>query len=694
MNLTTPNTWTLVLVPLMTVFASWTTISVTPAVAQEMSPEQITLASNGVRILNTYCKKCHGDNQYYPGLIMTDRGELLKPSNGEDAFIVAGDAEGSRVWQQIVSESMPPSNQPQPSAEDQRLLRQWIEAGAMFPPPARKQREFLGDRTILKMISDDLNSIDTDDVAYTRYFTLAHLWNDTQGPEPTTDEDLRFTRAAVSKLANSLSTQPRIVPPRIVDPEYGTLMAIDIRDYGWTADTWDMMLTYYPYALKHGGDDERRIYKATEGCITPVIRADWFVNTASRPPLYHRMLDIPSNAKTLERRLGVDIPYNFEHNRLMRAAFTGRDSGVSEQNRMVERHDQSGSGRAYWKSYDMLPGAEREHDFMRAPLGPPGISAVHQRAQFRHDGGEIIYNLPNGLQAYMLVDGEDRRIDIGPPAVVRDPNQHAGGFEIVNGISCMGCHKQGMIKWTGDIIRPGFENLEGQRTADKVMNLYPKDEDFFRIVDEDRKFFLEAMNKACGDFLLGSERSDRASQYHQFFVDVMLAKDAKFDSAAVREFCQQQTSRDIYNTMSTREAVIQLAALGKEKQGWDISIDGVLAMYELSPMTQRKGVEDFADPITYVAKRYFRDVTLNDAARELGLPLDPETAEAMNQKSVYDLKAICDTREFRSAGMGTFARKGGTISRSSWEEFYGRIASMLGQGIPIEHSNLSSGFDE
>lgn len=188
------------------------------SIAQDLSAEQIDLARNGVRVLNTYCKKCHGDGQAYPGLDMNDRAGLLKPSNGEPPYVVAGDPSSSRIWTRMIDtgNSMPPANQPQPSAEDKELLKQWITAGAHFPPQQRKKREFLGDRTIIKLIAEDLDSVREEAIEYTRYFTLAHLWNDTEGVEPTTDEDLRYVRAAVSKLINSLSYQPRIVAPRIL----------------------------------------------------------------------------------------------------------------------------------------------------------------------------------------------------------------------------------------------------------------------------------------------------------------------------------------------------------------------------------------------------------------------------------------------------------------------------------------------
>ena len=54
----------------------------------------------------------------------------------------------------------------------------------------------------------------------------------------------------------------------------------------------------------------------------------------------------------LEKRLQVDFEDNFARGKLARAGFAA--SGVSSQNRLVERHDTAVGG-YYWKSYDFKP---------------------------------------------------------------------------------------------------------------------------------------------------------------------------------------------------------------------------------------------------------------------------------------------------------------------------------------------------
>src|SRR4029077_1357658 len=120
--------------------------------------------------------------------------------------------------------------------------------------------------------------------------------------------------------------------------------------------------------------------------------------------------------------------------RVARAGFN--DSGVSRNNRLIERHETPYG--AYWKTYDFAANDGPQNLFER-PLGPG--SDEHS---FRHAGSEIIFNLPNGLQGYMLVNGKGARIDKGPTDIVSDPRRPDRAVE--NGLSCMACHARGLIE--------------------------------------------------------------------------------------------------------------------------------------------------------------------------------------------------------------------------------------------------------
>src|SRR5262249_22279227 len=141
-------------------------------------------------------------------------------------------------------------------------------------------------------------------------------------------------------------------------------------------------------------------------CRLPYVRADWFVAAACRPPLYHEILQLPGTEQELEKLLRVDVLETIRQEKVVRAGFNG--SGVSRNNRLIERHE---SGNVvYWKSYDFAGNVGRQNLFAH-PVGP-----ADDDNSFRHDGGEIIFTLPNQLHAYLLADARGRRIDKGPPA--------------------------------------------------------------------------------------------------------------------------------------------------------------------------------------------------------------------------------------------------------------------------------------
>ena len=187
----------------------------------------------------------------------------------------------------------------------------------------------------------------------------------------------------------------------------------------------------------------------------PFVHVDWFLATASLPPLYHDILDLPETDDELERELGIDVAKNLQSAQGFRVWRAGlNDSGVSKNNRVVERHQfQHG---AYWKSYDFA--------------GNVGVRNIFDHPlTFRHDGGEIVFNLPNGLQAYYISDASGSRIDEAPTRIVSNPDERDG--IVRNGISCIGCHTEGM-KTFEDEVREVFTKAPDGPAKVQVLRLY------------------------------------------------------------------------------------------------------------------------------------------------------------------------------------------------------------------------------
>jgi serine/threonine-protein kinase len=521
-----------VLLTALGAWAAWTS----PAAA---APDP-KLAQQGYEFLNKYCARCHGIDFKVPKLNVLDRDILLAKNKDGDPYLTPGQPDKSQLWQRVGVDKDMPKGLKKPKPQEIDLLKKWIEAGAPFPG-AEEKRTFKGETDILRAVQNHLRKkVHQEDRRFQRYFTLTHLYNNPS----VSAEKLRLYQAALAKLVNSLSWESELVIPQAVDKE-GTIFRVDLRDLGWDRhDLWREILKAYPYALAYDDSQDRvrrdlarEVYDMT-GCSVPYLRADWFVATASRPPLYHTMLQLPTNARVLERRLHVDVEKNFLRDRLARAGLI--TSGVSKQNRLVERHPASGGSTYYWKSYDFATNKDRGN-LKRFPLGPvfgsPRLANYRNQA-FEHAGGEIIFNLPNGLQGYMLVNNQDERIDKGPINIVSDHDEWSGTPEIVNGLSCMACHKHGMLPCK-DTLREGNAVFGEARL--KVERLFPPAERMNRWLKKDEARFMAAAEECTTPFL---------------------------------------------------------------KVGPDAG----------------KGIRDFPEPVSAIAKQYIKNLTLEEVAFELGYP--------------------------------------------------------------------------
>lgn len=470
------------------------------------------LATQARIVLKQFCQRCHHGEGSEGGDFDVLRDKTMTAARGDKKpLVIPGDLAKSVLLRKMQKGlkgelgQMPPKEvvRERPTAADVEAVQQWIAAGSPAFPAA-ETRPFLGTQAVLTAVRDHLASAHAVDRPYLRYFTLTHLHNNPKVP----DGDLRVYRAALSKALNSLSWKQAPVIPQAVDREQ-TVFVVDVRKLDWDRhNLWQEVMKAYPFGLKYRNHPNPALQRldadisAMTDCELPYVRADWFIATATRPPLYHTLLQLPNNAGDLERALHVNIKANFLRDELLRGGFAA--SGVSGQNRLVERHEAAFG--SYWKSYDFKLENKRNR-LMEFPLGPKFQGNPFLRQAFDHDGGEIIFNLPNGLQGYLLVDGKDKRIDAGPVAVVSDALKTSGTAEIVSGVSCMACHKFGMIGFK-DQVRDGKAVFDEAR--DKVLRLYPEQKVIDERVKEDTDRFLRALEKTTiGPFLRGADDKDR-----------------------------------------------------------------------------------------------------------------------------------------------------------------------------------------
>jgi hypothetical protein len=394
------------------------------------------------------------------------------------------------------------------------VLKEWVEAGK----PEEVKRKFISQTEVLEAILGDLNAAAETQRGFYRYLTLTNLHNQTDAGGGALIPDLDPHRAAVGKLINSLSMNAKITVPEAIDEE-GTIYRIDLRDYNWSEEQWEQVVSYYPYGIIGIDRQKENLIARHTGSPMAYLRADWFTFAASQPPLYDQIMDellgidpTQEDVHTqLDEALGVDRFENLREGRAMRAGF--QYSGVSGANRLIERHELGSHQGAYWVSYDFTPlSAERTHDLTLAPLGPveAGLTDDHEHS-FNHDGGEMIYHLPNGLQGYMLTTNKGVRLDRAPIEIVQDDNRQ--DKVILNGISCMACHDKGVkppIKVTDlskrtlatmeDEVRPLVEaaGILDFKESNLLKKLYPEPAVLQAAIKEDFERFTKAEMEATG----------------------------------------------------------------------------------------------------------------------------------------------------------------------------------------------------
>ncbi|MBY0232984.1 MAG: c-type cytochrome [Gemmataceae bacterium] len=387
-------------------------------------------------ILRRACARCH------------DGADAKRAKGGFDSVMDASRmASGgmlSTVLKRIADGSMPPGKKPFPDS-DRRAVARWIAQGAKPLIPPRSLIPYADAR---KLALSDRAASPARERRFLRYLSLGHL---------SSSDEAAHLRLAVAKLANSLSWHPRLSVPHRPHP---SLLRLDLRDYRWSARAWEKLAAADPYR-----EDEDGL----------VLRADWFVSTASRPPFYHDFLGLPSTDKALERVAGADVAAALSEHRSARAGFN--NSGVARSNRVLERID--GTHGAYWRSHDFAEATGRRNIF-------------ESPTTFQADGGEIIFHLPNGLQAYLIVDGAGRRLDKAPGEVVQDPSRPDRLVEA--GLSCMGCHAGGIIPKDDQVRAHVLGNKAfDKETREAALALYAPSDRWKKLIDEDNARFRRAL---------------------------------------------------------------------------------------------------------------------------------------------------------------------------------------------------------
>lgn len=462
--------------------------------------------------IGQYCRNCHGPGESSQGSFPA--GDLASIA-ADAAFITPGDPENSRFMKSILSGRMPIGRRP--SDEEIQSVSNWIKElgneanGTQIAPPsaAERKRDIIGRPDLYKAAIEDVGALSELDRPFMRYFNYAFQFN---GKFPCEDDiafskRLKLYKIAFNKLLNSVSLGNAIVVPSEVENTKGLLVRIDIRDLSWEAKDWDTLVEAYPYGIDPDSSVALKTLSSEMDTQLPMMRSDWFMSGASSPKLYHALLKLPENIRELEKAMDIDVDQNIKDFRVVRAAFERGSSGVSAHNRMIERH-KAPQGGYYWKSYDMA-GSFGRQSLKENPHGPEEIGELPEGLKsFEHDGGEMIFSLPNGLQGYYLSDNKGNRLDDAPEKIVsyqKRPKDKAP--TIINGRACFDCHADGILTKRDQIrkhiISGNSFSLSQQQL---LLQMYVEQKELDDLYDADRDLFLDALEKLGGVEKTGNGR--------------------------------------------------------------------------------------------------------------------------------------------------------------------------------------------
>src|SRR5262249_29229714 len=172
-------------------------------------------------------------------------------------------------------------------------------------------------------------------------------------------------------------------------------------------------------------------------------------------------------------------------------------------------------------------------------LGPTGTGTTES---FQNVAGEAIFNLPNGLHGFMLVNANNIRQDKGNQAIVSDPKRPDRAVEA--GVSCMSCHLTGINPKTDQVRDFVAKNPKAFSRADAaiIRSLYMREEKMNKTMQEDADRYRKA-GDARGAKISKSEPVSPLTLRYEADLDVpTAAAEAGF---APEDFRQHISSSDL-----------------------------------------------------------------------------------------------------------------------------------------------------
>ena len=637
--------------------------------SQNISAQQ-QIAQDAYAIFQQSCLICHGPDGAYKETLLIEHNALV-----EKGTVVPGNPDASELYNRLLTTDAAkrmPLGQPQLSAQAIDTIRNWILAGAPdWAAAPTTGGDFISPAEILNTIETHLMSLSSFDRAFARYFTMTHLYN--AGVTPSI---LQEYRKGLYKLVNSLSWGSTVTNPQPIDPQ-GTILYIDLRHYEWDVnDGWGQIEAEYPYHISFDAPEQSALRDQLNRLQTemksdiPSVHVDWFVAQASLPPLYHELLSLPLTDRELETRLEVNVVRNLLNAPGVRVWRAGtNNSGVSNNNRVIERHiSQHG---AYWKSYDFAGSVGTQNIFTH-PLN------------FTHDGGEVVFNLPNGLQGYYLANASGFRLDAAPINIVSNPA--ASDPTVRNGLSCLGCHTEGM-KTFEDQVRSVIEsNATPAYDKAQALRLYAEQSEMDALLQEDMDRYRGALTKTGG----AVDDIEPISRFHEVFQGPV---DAAYAAAVVGLETEafQEKIRENIGLQNIGLLVLDSANGSMKRDTWTSSFPDILFALDFPKLVDKPPVVPEPDRLpgafVHIPDTNLRAVIAETLGKSPNAPITVQEMkrltklDARNDRGIKDLTGLQFATNLVELYLGWYTGEGNQVNDLS------PIAGLINLRVLFLHHN-------
>lgn len=504
-------------------------------------------------VLNANCGYCHGPNlseqAAQAGMnYINDIDRLV-----ETGKIIPMNSAGSRVVQYMRNGSMPPPGSGYPTVKEAEIaiVSAFIDNPRYWPGvPATNcadADQLVGFDELYQDINRDLSREDADERQFFRYISISNRF--TAGVCRDSLEMDR-ERQSMVKMLNMLSVNANVGTVEVVN-DTQTLYRMDLRDFDWDRevtvngntfdDVWEAVADANPYAVPFVGDDADEAREET-GTDFPLMFNDQMLDVAALGNLYYAAIgvDVTQPFSTLVSvGLGIDVADNILNEDAIRAGTTR--SIISNQDRLVERHDIGVRNGVFWQSFDFADNAN--DSIFENPFG------------FVAGGTEAIFTLPNGMLAYVISDAND--------AIVEESDilfdTRLSDAKVVTSVACSNCHATGFIEVedeVGPIARDSAREIGLNRDElEQLDALYVTPAAFATQVKEDSEVYQRALQDAD----LPIQGGDPIFLVFQRFDDDLVLEDAAGDLGILID-----DLRDDLDLLNPRLAILERATIDRD----------------------------------------------------------------------------------------------------------------------------------